>query len=70
MAKNIAMAVAEAVAIVPILGNVIQISKLKIDKNTYKLYPNTSVLCKSCKYTEREGEPGAAATKLCLRLIL
>lgn len=44
LAKNMALAAAEAVAIVPIPGNAIQIRKLKIDKNAYKLYSNTSVL--------------------------
>lgn len=44
LAKNMALAVEEAAADVPILENAIQIRKLKIDKNAYKLYSNTSVL--------------------------
>lgn len=44
LAKNMLVAVAVAAQAVRILVNVIQISKLKIDKNTYKLYSNTSVL--------------------------
>lgn len=44
LGKNMALAVAEAAQAVPIPGNAIQIRKLKIDKNAYKLYSNTSVL--------------------------